>query len=346
MTTEANKVDITIAGIGKGTADWGDGKSGPLAISGLPGVFLHYYSGSSRSHTVTITGSKIITLDCSNMKLTALDVSKNTTLKNLDCSYNKMSVEALNALFETLHSNTVQGGQKEIDFSGNPGAGGCNKSIATSKGWKIKNEVKISMTTVSDEMKLNMSGTGTAKVNWGDWKSHTVTLNEDIKSVENTYFDRARNYSHTVTISGENIRKLLCSNMKLTALDVSNNTALVTLYCNDNQLTVLEVGKNTALIYFWCLNNQLTALDVSKNTAITHLGCNNNQLTVLDVSKNTALKHLNCSNNKLSVEALNALFETLHSNTVEGKEIDFSGNPGAGGCNRSIATNKGWKIKN
>ena len=93
---------------------------------------------------------------------------------------------------------------------------------------------------------------------------------------------------------------LLCTDNQLTALDVSENTALTELDCRFNKLTALDVSKNTALTILECNANRLTALDVSKNTALTELDCSFNELTALDVSKNTALTALNCSINKLT----------------------------------------------
>ena len=97
------------------------------------------------------------------------------------------------------------------------------------------------------------------------------------------------------------LTKLNCCFNKLTSLDVSKNTALTILECHVNRLTSLDVSKNTALTELNCSINKLTALDVSKNTALTELYCNDNQLTSLDVSKNTALTGLKCRNNQLTV---------------------------------------------
>ena len=104
--------------------------------------------------------------------------------------------------------------------------------------------------------------------------------------------------SQTVTIRGD-VTVLYCRENQLTALDVSQNTALTTLWCEDNQLTALDVSKNTALTELECAKNQLTTLDVSQNTALTTLWCSHNQLTTL-VSQNTALTELDCCNNKLT----------------------------------------------
>ncbi|WP_418802084.1 leucine-rich repeat domain-containing protein [Porphyromonas sp.] len=96
------------------------------------------------------------------------------------------------------------------------------------------------------------------------------------------------------------LTELGCPENKLTSLDVSGCTALTVLYCNDNKLTSLDVSSCTALRTLDCLNNQLTSLDVSQNTALTTLRCYENQLTMLDVSKNTALTKLECSENQLT----------------------------------------------
>ena len=98
---------------------------------------------------------------------------------------------------------------------------------------------------------------------------------------------------------------LLCTDNQLTALDVSENTALTELDCRFNKLTALDVSKNTALTILECNANRLTALDVSKNTALTVLRSNHNQLTTLDVSKNTALLYLSCTSNQLTSLDLN-----------------------------------------
>ena len=97
-----------------------------------------------------------------------------------------------------------------------------------------------------------------------------------------------------------NLEWLDCSINKLTALDISKNTALTYLNCDNNQLTALDVSNNTALEVLVCAGNQLTALDVSNNTALEWFSCCENQLTSLNVSNNTALEFLNCHTNLLT----------------------------------------------
>ena len=97
------------------------------------------------------------------------------------------------------------------------------------------------------------------------------------------------------------LTELDCQQNQLTALDVSQNKALTKLVCAENKLSALDVSQNTALKILACGENPLTALDVSQNIALTQLICDNNQLTALDVSQNTALKWLDCDCNKLTM---------------------------------------------
>ncbi len=96
------------------------------------------------------------------------------------------------------------------------------------------------------------------------------------------------------------LEKLICHTNQLQALDVSNNTELITLNCSANDLEALDVSSNTKLTTLICISNNLKALDVSKNTALTSLSCSNNQLQSLDVSNNTELTILACANNYLT----------------------------------------------
>jgi hypothetical protein len=176
----------------------------------------------------------------------------------------------------------------------------------------------FSMTTTNpDSVYFSTNFTGTLYIDWGDGSSTYTTGNGQKK-----HFFAGGATPHTVTVQAPTITSLICTNNKLTALDVtkctsltsltcqtnqltaldvSQNTAATYLNCNTNQLAALDVSKNTALTYLDCNNNQLAALDVTKNTVLTSLACNNNQLTALDVTKNTALRSLSCSNNSLSL---------------------------------------------
>jgi len=195
---------------------------------------------------------------------------------------------------------------------------------------------------------FKIDAVGTVFVDWGDGSAvdeHTFVPYEAI------YFDHSYsdNAVHTVRIYGD-VTYLNCFGIQLIELDVTNNIPLIYLALSGNQLASLDLSKNTSLKQLQCQGNPIVSLDLSKNTALEWLDCMGNQLTSLDLSNNPALVQLWCFDNQLSTTMLNALFETLHNNTVSNswgeKCICIGNNPGTNNCDKSIAENKGWKVGN
>ena len=112
---------------------------------------------------------------------------------------------------------------------------------------------------------------------------------------------------------------LLCSNTNLTSLDTSHNTKLVFLECNEvSTLTSLNVSQNTKLKVLRCNDNALADLNLTNNTALEKLECGGNEFTTLDLSKNTNLKYFGFFNGKLSS------LDLTHNTNLE--ELYFCGN--------------------
>ncbi len=102
-----------------------------------------------------------------------------------------------------------------------------------------------------------------------------------------------------------NLGTLICSNNKLTSLDVASNLNLKSLLCGLNLLTDLDIRSNDALEILDCSGNQLTDLtlqesNVAFNPLLERLTCSNNQLKSLDISENVNLKAVIATQNQLS----------------------------------------------
>lgn len=101
------------------------------------------------------------------------------------------------------------------------------------------------------------------------------------------------------------LQTLICSNNKITKLDLNANSELQELYCSDNLLTgsKLFVTNCKKLMVLDCSSNidendnALTKLNISKMEELEYLNCSHNALTTLDVSNNKKLTELNCSDN-------------------------------------------------
>ena len=133
------------------------------------------------------------------------------------------------------------------------------------------------------------------------------------------------------------LRALWGNSNNLTSLDLSQNTALVTLHLDNNQLTNLNLSQNTVLNYLRCNNNQLTNLDLSNNTVLETLYCTDNQLTSLDLSQNNALIRFFGYDNKLTSlnvkngsNSLITLFDVTNNPLLTCIDVDNKNDANAG----------------
>ena len=103
METVKSVVQISIAGSGTVSIDWGDNsKIETHDLLDFVNIedwnnynfdkyrLSHHYSSTS-SHTITISSDNITHIDCSNNQLTTLSISYNPTLTYLDCYLNQLT---------------------------------------------------------------------------------------------------------------------------------------------------------------------------------------------------------------------------------------------------------------
>ena len=219
----------------------------------------------------------------------------------------------------------VASGTAKITVTTDDGGFSASCSVTVEEDPPISDTGVITMTTlasgVSLWIKIDTSlGSDNFTIDWGDGEESNLypTMANPYSDTESFTFSHSYSDAseHLITITGDNIVLLQCSENQLTSLDISRYPELQILFCLYNQLTTLDVSKNTALEDLWCDYNQLTSLDVSKNTVLAYLQCNYNQLTSLDVSKNTALNGLcvrNCQLTTLDVSNNTALTQLLCS---------------------------------
>ena len=190
----------------------------------------------------------------------------------------------------------------------------------------LSNDQIIITTVPKKSVTFYMEGTGQALIDMGNGRiglSNNLLPTNDMRYEYSFFPDES---ACNIKITG-NVTYLDCKG-SLAKLDVSNNTALTKLVC-EGYLTELDVSKNTALTYL----------------VYNHSGKRFEGLTSLDLSNNTALAYIDCSYNLLTVSAMNALFESLHNNPIQGgKSIHISLCYETKDCDISIAEKKGWKV--
>jgi uncharacterized repeat protein (TIGR01451 family) len=137
--------------------------------------------------------------------------------------------------------------------------------------------------------------------------------------------------------SFSNLRKLDCSNMYLTTLNVSMLPHLKELICNESNVTSVDVSGLIDLEIFFCNWCFLTELDLTGLSALKEVDCRQNYsglagtyLTSLILSGNSNLEKLDCFGNKitsLNVTGLPNLKRLNCASNNISSVIDLSGSP-------------------
>ncbi|AXG71438.1 internalin-J [Kordia sp. SMS9] len=126
---------------------------------------------------------------------------------------------------------------------------------------------------------------------------------------------------------------LLDGQSLVTAIDVSNNTALTFLSIRNNALTSIDISQNTALETLDVAANNLTTLDVSQNTLLATLSIGENNLSSIDLSANPSLDSFfttgNPSLQTIDFSANANLFRISIDNSAI-TDLDLSNNSGLG----------------
>lgn len=184
-------------------------------------------------------------LDCHDIGLTTLNVTKNFNLKELNCSGNQLKASLY----------ILSSGLKKLNCSNN----------------------KLTFMNLGILSGLNLEEVDCSNNNIANIVMDSV--GELVK------FDCSNNDLMTLDVSQcSKLQELNCSGNQLMELDVGNQTQLTQLDCHNNKLTELNVEQNGSLTSLICNDNQLTTLDLSQNHSLSNLNCANNRLACLNVT--------------------------------------------------------------
>lgn len=188
----------------------------------------------------------------------------------------------------------------------------------------VSAQTQVVMTTSraqGESLSFTVNRNAAITVDWGDGNAVSLTSTEgaitgNLKGAQ-------------VTIGGDALTFLDCSDAGLTALDISKATGLNTLYCSDNSLQALSLSQNKKLVDLDCSNNQIGSLSLTNNKELVSLNCSYNKLIALSVSNCTNLKQLICGNNELTalIVTRNTLLNTLWCENNAIKSLLLSSNP-------------------
>lgn len=245
-------------------------------------------------------------LSCHDNNLDALDVSNNTQLTYLSCYSNNISSldvsnNTLLTYFRCFFNNI-----SSLDVSNNPALTFLNCQSNNLTNLNVKNGTNENITYFNAKFNPNLTCIQVDDVAYSDvyWYNidsqsyfsencavditYLPDSNFEQTLIDLGYDDVLDGYVLTTNINTISVLYLAFEGINdLTGIE--DFSALESLICNDNNLSALDVSNNLALIYLACYNNNLGSLDVSNNTALTFLSCANNNLTSLNVQNGTNL---------------------------------------------------------
>ena len=189
---------------------------------------------------------------------------------------------------------------------------------------------------------ISLSAMGDAKIDWGDGSARQPVLTSNEGSLYHKFSDSAP--VHAITITGNNVKHLVCNSMGITALDVGWNYKLTYLNCSGNKLIFLDLA-SCDLKILYCQYNSLTELSLGHTQNIQYLDCSHNKLTFLSLGMNSNIKSINLEDNLFTDFYLNSLFDSLpYNNTSSLYAINIKSNPGASTCKIEKAIKKRWSV--
>lgn len=314
MTTSlqnGSDVEFYLASLADNTTvqvDWGDGTPKNFTI----GQYNTAVSGTTAGTTIKVYGTGITSLSAGYFNLTALNVSKATSLTHLTVNNNQL--QSLD-----IASNT---NLQFIDCSNNQlEALSVTNNIKLEKIYCFKNKLTtIDITSNADLWELDCSNNLMTTLNFSSVTSDVV-------------IDCSNNLL-TSLILGKNMNSVRCKNNALTSLDVSQNTSLYLLDCSNNQINSLNLSNNVNLQYLICSYNKLSALNLLNNPSLTEVYCTNNKFTLATLPIKQTYWNVYNYNPQ-------AIYSLPKKNYETGESINLSSQLSVNGVN-SVYT---WKTK-
>ena len=246
MTTEASGVSIEMNGSGRFVIDWGDGTPREAYMLSDNVTTFDYNYSSTSAHSITIIGENITYLDCnshySDHKLTSLNVSKNTALKELYCGGNQLTSldVSRNTALTRLECNVNQ-------------LISLNVSKNTALTHLDCGNNQLTILDVSKNIELLRFCCGGNQLTSLDVSKNTVMTYLTCENNQLTALDVNKNTA---------LEGLHFYGNQLTELDVSKNIALISLWCFNNKFTS------------YALNNLFGTLNANAGTKEIIIGDN------------------------------------------------------------------------
>lgn len=249
--------------------------------------------------TLDLSGNlKLTYLDVCETKLTSLNITANTGLKQLLAYGNAFTVLDLSKCPNL--SKAVKNGIYENDKNGGKAYSFADKD--TDSYVAVDKKVKILLDDGSVVGPVKGYEEGSGSTNTPSSQQPATPSAVIVAVINSTNFPDAGFRSvvtsfdtdHDNRLSSEEIEAVTsvdCSGRNITSLKgIEYFTRITSLNCSSNKLETLNISRNTDLRTLNCSSNKLKTLNISRNTALNDLDCRSNAITSLDVSEAASLR--------------------------------------------------------
>ena len=289
-----------------------------LDLAEYPNLYMlnaHYNSLTS----LDLSGAPELTyLNCHNNKMASLDITPLTKLQHLLCGEQHLKgPEQYDYMNLILTDNQAQQWKNEwtdpdfaysmndwvkLNVKGSSVEYVTISNVELSKAlWKELGPEKVKMNSDSCAVMLKSDVLSINRLDFS-WKGYTITTLAGIEAFENlTWLECAGTQLESCDLSKNT--KLLQVNLaynNLTAVDFSNNTALVNLRCDGNpELITLNIANCLNLTRVNFAGSSVKSIVIPNTKNIVELGYNPNKLTI-DYKEFPSLVELCVSSSQLS----------------------------------------------
>ncbi|KIA86766.1 T9SS type A sorting domain-containing protein [Flavobacterium sp. AED] len=246
--------------------------------------------------------TNLIILQCTDNKLTSLDVSKLTKLDSLFCSTNLITNLNISGLISLTSLGCDENQLISLNLTGtdNLYVLQCNDNLLTGLDLTGISNLDVLQCQNNKISTLDLSNQNSSLRSLDCYKNNLVNLNVANLS-QLSYLECSDNQLTLLDLTGlDNLTNLFCSGNQLTSLNVSGLSNLHALNCNSNKISSLDLTGQTNLTDLECGGNQLSSIDVSGLPELKYLGFWKNEITTIDLSNSTNLEELYAGHNPLA----------------------------------------------
>lgn len=251
--------------------DWGDGQTQTYSQTEDDNLVI---SGELKGATITLSSnSKLQTLICEGLELTALDITAAPNLRSLYCQNNNLQTLDLSQCAELLDLN-------------------CSNNQLSA----------ITVTATSHPKLENLNIADNGMTNAGNGATFNLALaNLQHLDLSNNAFTRL-----SLSSTSKNLDVVKCANNELSgSLSVVSFNDLSVLMCGNNSLTTLTMKASMpALRQIFAENNQLKRLNLSGAENLHYAAVENNALTQVQLPEKLRFYAYTCGNNQLSFSSM------------------------------------------